>query len=198
METTIKIFSSIFFIGYMLAAFVWPSYRTWKQTGINPLTFGITDSAHDFVGKWFKITIALIPVNIVLQWFDLQQHILPLTYFEIPILQFFGIILCLISWIWTMIAQWQMGNSWRIGIDERNKSQFVTKGLFGISRNPIFFGMLLTLVGYLFLIPNALSVLTLVCGYLLMQVQIRLEEEFLSKQFGESYFQYKNKVRRWI
>ncbi|MDX2189342.1 MAG: isoprenylcysteine carboxylmethyltransferase family protein [Bacteroidota bacterium] len=198
METTTKNFASIFFIGYMLAAFVWPTYRTWRQTGINPLTFGNSDSAHDFVGKWFKITIALIPVNIVLQWLDLQHYALPLRYLEIPVLQVLGIVLCLISWLWTLVAQWQMGNSWRIGIDEKHKSEFVTKGLFGISRNPIFFGMLLTLTGYLLLIPNALSVLTLVCGYLLMQIQIRLEEEFLSNQYNESYKRYKNEVRRWI
>lgn len=198
METTTKIFASIFYIGYMLAAFVWPTYRTWKQTGINPLTFGNSDSAHDFVGRWFKIAIALIPLNIALQWLQLQNHTLPISYLQIPVLQIIGMTICAVSLIWTLVAQWQMGNSWRIGIDEKNKSEFVTKGLFGVSRNPIFFGMLLTLIGYLFLIPNALSVLTLVCGYLLMQVQIRLEEEFLSYQYGESYSLYKNKVRRWI
>ncbi|MCU0336566.1 MAG: isoprenylcysteine carboxylmethyltransferase family protein, partial [Sediminibacterium sp.] len=75
---------------------------------------------------------------------------------------------------------------------------FVTKGLFRISRNPIFFGMLMTMIGFFFLIPNALSLLVIVCGYLLMQVQIRLEEEFLTKQFGEEYTHYKKQVRRWI
>jgi protein-S-isoprenylcysteine O-methyltransferase Ste14 len=31
-----------------------------------------------------------------------------------------------------------MDNSWRIGIDEENKTGLVTKGIFSISRNPIF------------------------------------------------------------
>jgi len=31
-----------------------------------------------------------------------------------------------------------MGLSWRIGIDEKNRSGLVTQGLFALSRNPIF------------------------------------------------------------
>lgn len=200
METTIKIFSTLFFVLYMLAAFVWPTYRTWKQTGINPLTFGNADNAHDLVGKWFKITIGLIPLNILCLWFgdDVYRYTLTAWYLDSESLKIVGIVLCIASWLWTVIAQYQMGNSWRIGIDETNKSAFVTKGLFGLSRNPIFFGMLLTLMGFLLILPNALSLLALVCGYLLMQVQIRLEEEFLAKQYGKEYKIYQQKVRRWI
>lgn len=200
METTIKLFSISFFILYMLAAFVWPTYRTWKQTGVNPLTFGNTDNAHDLVGKWFKITIALIPLNIAFYCLGrpFYAYILPVWYMELDFLKILGIAICSASWLWTVIAQYQMGNSWRIGIDEANKTAFVSKGLFGFSRNPIFFGMLLTLLGFFLLLPNALSFVALVCGYLLMQVQIRLEEEFLAKQFGDEYIQYKKQVRRWI
>jgi protein-S-isoprenylcysteine O-methyltransferase Ste14 len=200
METTIKIFTALFFVLYMLAAFVWPTYRTWKQTGINPLTFGNADNTHDLVGKWFKIIIGLVPVNILCLWLgeNVYRYTLIAWYLDNDSLKILGIVLCVASWLWTVIAQYQMGNSWRIGIDETNKSAFVTKGLFGLSRNPIFFGMLLTLMGFLFILPNALSLLALVCGYLLMQVQIRLEEEFLAKQYGKEYKTYQQKVRRWI
>ena len=34
----------------MLVAFVIPTYRTYKQTGINPITFGKNDNAHDYIG----------------------------------------------------------------------------------------------------------------------------------------------------
>lgn len=200
MEMTIKIFTTLFFVFYMLAAFVWPTYRTWKQTGINPLTFGNADNAHDLVGKWFKITIGLVPVNILCLWLgkNVYRYTLTVWYLDNDSLKLLGIVLCIASWFWTVVAQYQMGNSWRIGIDETNKSAFVTKGLFGLSRNPIFFGMLLTLIGFLLILPNALSLLALACGYLLMQVQIRLEEEFLAKQYGKEYKTYQQKVRRWI
>lgn len=200
MDITIKLFTSIFFVLYMLASFGWPTYRTWKQTGIKPLTFGKADNAHDFVGKWFKITVGIIPINILLYSLsaDIYLYTLPVWYLRYDYFKILGLAICVSSWLWTVVAQYQMGNSWRIGIDETNKTSFVTKGLFRISRNPIFFGMLMTMIGFFFLIPNALSLLVIVCGYLLMQVQIRLEEEFLTKQFGEEYTHYKKQVRRWI
>jgi protein-S-isoprenylcysteine O-methyltransferase Ste14 len=50
-------------------------------------------------------------------------------------------------------------NSWRIGIDTKTKTELVTNGLFSISRNPIFFGMIITLIGVFLATPNALTVL---------------------------------------
>ena len=91
-----------------------------------------------------------------------------------------------------------MKNSWRIGIDTDLKTKLVTSGLFSISRNPIFFGMIITLVGLFLTTPNALTILFLILGYVLIQIQIRLEEEFLTKEHGQEYLNYKQKVRRLI
>ena len=89
-------------------------------------------------------------------------------------------------------------NSWRIGIDTDTKTELITSGLFAFSRNPIFFGMILSLVGLFLTTPNALTVLFLTLGYVLIQIQIRLEEEFLTKEHGQDYMNYKQKVRRFI
>jgi protein-S-isoprenylcysteine O-methyltransferase Ste14 len=106
--------------------------------------------------------------------------------------------LLLIALLWTVIAQGHMKNSWRIGIDTETKTELVTTGLFGLSRNPIFFGMILSLVGLFLVTPNALTALFLILGYVLIQIQIRLEEEFLGKEHGQEYINYKQKVRRLI
>ncbi|MFY8191279.1 MAG: methyltransferase family protein [Bacteroidia bacterium] len=95
-------------------------------------------------------------------------------------------------------AQKHMKNSWRIGIDNETKTELVTSGLFGLSRNPIFFGMILSLIGLFLSTPNAFTALFLILGYVLIQIQIRLEEEFLMKEHGEKYLRYKQKVRRLI
>jgi len=47
METYIKPNLWLIFLLYGGIVLVLPTYRVWKQTGINPLTFGNTDSAHD-------------------------------------------------------------------------------------------------------------------------------------------------------
>ena len=58
--------------------------------------------------------------------------------------------------------------------------------------------MILSLVGLFLATPNALTGLFLILGYMLIQIQIRLEEEFLTKQYGQKYIAYKQKVRRLI
>jgi protein-S-isoprenylcysteine O-methyltransferase Ste14 len=104
----------------------------------------------------------------------------------------------MLSLVWTVIAQNDMRNSWRIGIDTDTKTELITTGLFKISRNPIFFGMILTLIGLFLATPNAFTALFFILGYVLIQIQIRLEEEFLSTQHGEPYQKYKQRVRRFI
>ena len=46
-----------------------------------------------------------------------------------------------------VVSQTQMGASWGIGIDDRS-TELVTRGLFGLVRNPIFSGLLLALLGF--------------------------------------------------
>jgi protein-S-isoprenylcysteine O-methyltransferase Ste14 len=58
--------------------------------------------------------------------------------------------------------------------------------------------MIMSLVGLFLVTPNAFSLLFLTLGYILIQVQIRLEEEFLYRQHGEKYLDYLIKVRRLI
>jgi len=193
-------FCTGYFILYLLIAFVWPTIRTFKQTGINPVTFGKADNAHDFIGKWFKILTVLILVSIVFSWFGntTYSYLIPVTYLQKPVLQVTGAGLAMVSLIWISIAQQQMGSAWRIGLDHRNKTPLVQHGLFSISRNPVFLGMITSLLGFFFLMPNALTLVTLISGYLLIQIQIRLEEEFLLKEHAGLYKQYISTVRRLI
>ena len=94
--------------------------------------------------------------------------------------------------------QRNMANEWRIGIDNENKVNLITKGMFGISRNPIFLGVIIVFIGLFLIIPNAVIVVILVSGVIVIQVQVRLEEEFLLNQLGNEYKEYMSKVKRWI
>jgi protein-S-isoprenylcysteine O-methyltransferase Ste14 len=89
-----------------------------------------------------------------------------------------------------------MKDSWRIGIDRDMKTALITAGLFSFTRNPIFLGMLLVLAGLFLLTPNAATLIFWIVGYILIQLQIRLEEEYLSRQHGEQYDEFCKKVPR--
>ena len=189
-----------FFILYFLLVFVLRSILLWKKTGINPLTFNKTDDAHGFNGKVFKAIsfLELIIVGIYAFKNDWYEYLLPFWYLENPISQKIGWIFLFISLILVWISQSKMANSWRIGIDDKNKTKLITNGMFSISRNPIFLGIMIANIGLFLVIPNAFTLLIVSLSTLSVNTQIRLEEEFLKREFGKEYIEYAEKVRRWI
>jgi protein-S-isoprenylcysteine O-methyltransferase Ste14 len=97
-----------------------------------------------------------------------------------------------------LLAQWQMGNAWRIGIDPMHCTSLVAHGLFRYSRNPIFAAMRLAIFGILLLQPSAWMLAIAIAGELLMQIQVRLEETHLQALHGDAYTRYCQQVRRWL
>ena len=190
----------IYLIVYFLFVFVIRSFLLWKRTGVNPLTFNKTDDAHGFNGKVFTIIsfLELIIVGIYAFKNSWYEYLLPFWYLENPTLIKIGWGLLVLSLILVWIAQSQMANSWRIGIDEKNRTQLVTSGMFSISRNPIFLGIMIANVGLFLVIPNAFTLLIVSLSTISINTQIRLEEEFLKREFGAKYENYLKKVSRWI
>lgn len=200
MTTLLKIFLPIYFLLFFGLAMFWRSYIAWKRTGINPYKLGNGDTVHDFVGKLFRLTLIVTALIVFIFSFleGYYEWLSPITWMNSSPLTIVGIVLLSLALIWVLVAQLQMGDSWRIGIDEKSESNLVQHGLFGISRNPIFLGMLVMLVGLLFILPTAVTLTVAVLGFVLIHVQVRLEEAFLSEKYGEGYRKYQMNVRRWI
>lgn len=200
MENYLSIILLLYFILYFGIAFVLKTILVARRIGKNPLVLPKDDSAFGFIGKYFKLCLIFLFIYILINatipnWKNVDVYI---PYFLNPIWKYTGLVLLGISLIWTIIAQRNMKDSWRIGIDHEKKSELVTTGLFSVSRNPIFFGMLLSLVGLFLCLPTLFTSIFLVSGYLLIQIQIRLEEDYLRKEHGELYLTYLSKVRRLI
>lgn len=78
-------------------------------------------------------------------------------------------------------------------------SNLVTDGIYSISRNPMYVGLLFILAGYGFHLGNllTLSVLPVFMAYM-NRYQIIPEEEVIQEKFGDRYLRYKSEVRRWL
>ncbi|MDZ7362055.1 MAG: isoprenylcysteine carboxylmethyltransferase family protein [candidate division KSB1 bacterium] len=200
MDAILRYVLPIYLIVYLTFAFFWRSFLVWKRTGVNPYVLGKADNVHDYVGMLFRVTMAAIVVVVILHTASNRtyEYLTPIIWLDQPMLKYAGLLLLAASLIWTLLAQAQMGNSWRIGIDANTKTALITHGVFGISRNPIFLGMRVTLLGFFLLLPNAVTLTTLVLGEASMQIQVRLEEEYLRQAHGEGYQKYCNRTRRWL
>ena len=78
-------------------------------------------------------------------------------------------------------------------------STLVTKGPFRISRNPMYLGFLLVLIGVAVLLGNALQFLVALAFLFWMERQFILKEErAMESEFGPTWMEYRARVRRWI
>lgn len=200
MNDVIKYYLPVFLIAYLLITFVLPSIRVYRQTSTNPVTFGKSDNAHDYIGTVMKVLTGLLIVAVLLFSCSTEaySYLNPFEYLRKEWLTYTGLFLVHAALLWIMIAQSHMKQSWRIGIDTKNKTALVTNGLFSISRNPIFLGMTISTAGIFLILPNAITFFVTVTSYIIIQIQVRLEEEHLQKMHGNIYSEYKQKVKRFI
>jgi protein-S-isoprenylcysteine O-methyltransferase Ste14 len=200
MDTFLRWFLPLYLLIYVAAAFVVRSLLVWRRTGINPYRLGDADNAHDFIGRLFRLAFVVVGVMIGCYFVGdaFYTYLLPIQWLQAPPLVMVGLALLVGSLVWIVIAQAQMGSSWRIGIDHDHATQLVQRGVFKLSRNPIFLGMRLTLLGFFLVLPNAVSLVVLVLGEALMQIQVRLEEAHLAQLHGAAYDMYRQHTRRWL
>lgn len=200
MNDALRIILPVYLAAFFLIAFVGRSYLVWKRTGINPYVVGKTNRPIDFVEGYYPVpTLVILATTLTYSFLpQFYQYASPIVWLDVFGVKVAGLVLMGFALVWTATAQMQMGKSWRIGIDAENKTELVEKGLFSVSRNPIFMGMRLALWGFFLTLPSAVSLAAVLLADLLMQIQVRLEEEFLRGEHGEKYTEFCERVRRWI
>ena len=78
-------------------------------------------------------------------------------------------------------------------------SALVTQGIFKMSRNPIYLGMFLILLGCAILLGTLTSFLApIIFIFAISKYFVEKEEIILEKTFGIHYKRYKKSTRRWI
>ena len=78
-------------------------------------------------------------------------------------------------------------------------SALVESGIYRVSRNPMYLGLLLTLVGWGIRLANGAAFLFLPLFVLYInRFQIEPEERALTATFGERFVKYQATVRRWV
>ena len=78
-------------------------------------------------------------------------------------------------------------------------SSLVLSGVYTLSRNPMYLGFLLLLLGWGIYMSNALALAFVPAFFVYInRFQIEPEERALTSRFGQEFVSYSSRVRRWI
>ena len=126
-----------------------------------------------------KILIKSLSESLLLSWIGVFSNIFGLVCFALSLKAF--------------------GNSFRIGIDNKQPDKLITHGVFAISRNPIYVSFFFIFSGLTLIYLNIVSIVMLTCFFVpLIHRQVLREEKFMKKHYSEQYTEYYKKVRRYL
>jgi protein-S-isoprenylcysteine O-methyltransferase Ste14 len=135
--------------------------------------------------------------QILIDIFTFPPDIIPQPYNLIGIL-FIPVGMLLIIW-----ANYTLLHIGKIGLRNREPMQrpsnLVLAGPYRFSRNPLYLGGLLALLGLIIVWSSIVTAFFTVLVYIIFRyVFIKKEEIILEEEFGDEYRDFKKRVRRWL
>ncbi|WP_328807207.1 methyltransferase family protein [Paraburkholderia elongata] len=163
------------------------------------MSFSRGDSAQDFVARCFYLWLPVID-GLFLAVYGITgkpgQLIVNLDGLEW--IRWMGVACLAISLMWVVASQASMGAAWRMGVDVSTRTALVTSGPFSVSRNPVYLGIRGTMLGQLLVVGPWPVLAIWALSELLVQIQVRFEEEHMVRLHAHSYVEYCSRVRRWL
>jgi len=166
---------------------------------IGAMTYKNTDNflGKPTIDKWLFYTSKL---SMVITWiFLLTKAIDPgIGLLRVPeVLSWVAAGLTVVACIILILAFAGLGISLKVGIPEGD-SQLKTKGIYRLSRNPIYLGGIILVIASLIYFPNQVNLVFAVYAIFIHHRIILGEERFLSARFGQEWEEYSSHVRRYL
>jgi protein-S-isoprenylcysteine O-methyltransferase Ste14 len=96
------------------------------------------------------------------------------------------------------LAMAALGDAWRLGLDDVTTGRLVTRGVYALSRNPIYVFFDLYFVGSFLVNGTLLFLLLAAFAVANLHYQILREEQFLSQVHGAAYDIYRAQTPRYL
>jgi protein-S-isoprenylcysteine O-methyltransferase Ste14 len=129
----------------------------------------------------------------------LQDHLDPIEALDVDALQVIGIVLAAAGGVAVFGAQLGMGESWRIGVSDAERTDLITAGWFSFVRNPIYTAMIVGWSGFALLVPTWLGIAAVAVISAGLEIQVRfVEEPYLLRTHSDAYRAYAARVGRFV
>lgn len=194
------VYAAILFGGY-LALWTVKRYRQRRVTGEDPEVFGeATDRLQQYFARVTKVLTGAVVLLLIVHAVGPNDvwGFRRLTPLDAPWVDHLGLAVGLGGLVLCYVAQTTMGTSWRVGIDEENRTPLVTTGIFGYVRNPTYLGLFLVNAGFWLIWPTCtVATFGLLFGFFL-ETQVRCEEQHLLTDHGDAYQRYLTRTKRYF
>jgi protein-S-isoprenylcysteine O-methyltransferase Ste14 len=128
-----------------------------------------------------------------------RDAIEPIESLGVPVLHVAGVTLAAAGIIGVFASQMAMGESWRIGVAEDERTDLVTGGVFALCRNPIYTAMVAAWIGFALMVPTAIGFAAVALVAIALEIQVRIvEEPYLVRSHGAPYTDYARQVGRFV
>jgi protein-S-isoprenylcysteine O-methyltransferase Ste14 len=109
-----------------------------------------------------------------------------------------GLILTAIGLGFAIWARLTIGRNWSGFVTIKEDHQLIRQGPYRLVRHPIYFGILLAMLGTAIGYGRALCLIGVPIAFLAFWKKSRTEEQFMIAQFGTEYVQYQREVMGFI
>jgi protein-S-isoprenylcysteine O-methyltransferase Ste14 len=169
-----------------------------RRTGASGFTGlpGVALSAEWISGLLLVLAVVLCILGPALQLADALK---PLAALDGDVAELLGAVLAAWGIVVTVVAQFAMGDAWRIGVDPSERTELVTGGPFALVRNPIYAAMIPAFAGIALLAANVATIAAAIIVLVALELHTRLiEEPYLLEVHGEQYASYAARVGRFL
>jgi protein-S-isoprenylcysteine O-methyltransferase Ste14 len=187
----------VLFSVFGLLGFGWRSWLQYRRTGSTGFR-GIKAGGvlERLAGVGFVVALIVAFSAAVLQEIGVVE---PVRMLSVVWVQTVGIVIATAGIAATVYSQLEMGDSWRIGVDERETTTLVLTGVYRRIRNPIYTAMVTFGIGIVLVTPNLVACAGLILLIATIQLQVRrVEEPYLLRTHGDAYRAYAADVGRFV
>lgn len=133
----------------------------------------------------FLIAIALLSTRrIPLRWLYLQLW--PVGFWPF----WLGAAVMIAGLLFAMWAREHLGRNWSRSVTIKQDHELITSGPYGVVRHPIYTGILTGFLGTAIAISELRGFIAFVLVFLAFWIKLRMEEQWMRAQFGETYASY--------
>ena len=109
-----------------------------------------------------------------------------------------GFVLTILGAAFAIWARSTLGGNWSATVTLKENHSFVHRGPYQLVRHPIYAGGLLAMLGTALAYGEAGCFLAVILAFVGWWLKARMEEEFMTQQFGDDYRRYQKKVEQFI